>query len=75
MKKVFLFQKNLFDHMLTRGLGKFSEEELKALLQNALDLKKIQQLSLSGLIEQGVCKKTALMLSAAYELGLRHAKR
>lgn len=70
MKKIWLFQKDLFDLML-KGLNQFSEEELKTILENVLELKKITSLELHALIKQGVRKKSALSLSLAYELGKR----
>lgn len=70
MKKIWLFQKDLFDLML-KGLNQFSEEELKIILENVLDLKKITSLELHVLLKQGVRKKSALSLSLAYELGQR----
>ncbi|HCL56058.1 MAG TPA: hypothetical protein DHW82_03500 [Spirochaetia bacterium] len=74
MKKILLFQKDIFETLLTEGFQKLSEKEIIHLLEAVLEIK-ISSVRMKNLLDSGLDKKTALILSCSYELGKRNEKR
>lgn len=71
MHKIFLFKKGLFEEILLKQYQSFNTHELKVLLDTCSGVQLKGNYSLKHCLDKGLDKKTALMVSCAYELGKR----
>ncbi len=72
MKKILLFKKGIYEKILSDGLNCFTDKEISQLVE-ALNEVKIDKIQLKNLIDLGIHKKNALIMSCCYELGKREA--
>lgn len=70
MKKIFLFKKNLFEKLLTDGYEDLSLCQLFDIVEVILE-KRVEYFKLPHLLDKGVEKKIALLVSTVYEIARR----